>query len=534
MDAAAGDPDRISALPDDLLHLILGFLPETTAAARTAVLSRRWRHVWVHARNLVLSDVVPTAGYAGRRCRATPGYFAGFVDRLFARRGDAGIGSLTIRLYNHQCTPPEKVAEWIRYAVQHAADSFLPRIAQLSTATIELPSHGTTASIKLNLYGSTLRLPSPAAASTYGALTELVLHSPLLDGGGRALGDFASSCCPRLRKLDIGIPMCLPELVLRADALEELRLYHSEDLRELDVTAPNLRVLVVDRCFFRSEPAHDDDVSTRRVARVVAPRLEAIGMRDAPFCKHPDLDIHGLAGVCRLGDLYLNMTGRYYRDASAGVWLLENCPGVEHVELSLGHRCGGSLGFPADEVVNLPEFWTPGELIDLAAEGTAPFGSVKSLKVDMKASYFPQNHLVESMSSLLLRCPRLTSLSISKRASCTCQCSYDDSGYHRKISLGSLAEVEISGFTGKEEETDLVSLLFESSSSIKRMTLLTRAAKILGSQPWKVTVPPSWNEADHGQKIDPLVAEKLKGITCSTGQGRWDIKEEEGVYTWTY
>ncbi|OEL27267.1 hypothetical protein BAE44_0011715, partial [Dichanthelium oligosanthes] len=341
-----GDVDGISALPDDLLHLILGFLPDATAAARMAVLSRRWRHVWVHAQNLVLSDIAPTVGNAG--CRAKPGYFAGFVDRLFARRGDVGIGSLQIRLYNHHCTSPEKVNAWTRYAVQHVVDSFLLRITQKPTTTIiELPSHGRTTSIQLNLSGNSLQLPTVAASSTYEALTELVLDSARLGGGGRALGDFVSSCCPRLRKLDIRSPMGLPELVLRVDALEELHLSHAEDLRTLDVTAPNLRVFWVHRCF------HGGPRYANKVARVVAPRLEVIGMRDhLRLCKRPDLEIHGLTSVRRLSDLHLDMRGRCYRNTSAGIWLLENCPGVEHVQVSLDHYCGSLI--PPDEGLGLP------------------------------------------------------------------------------------------------------------------------------------------------------------------------------------
>ncbi|KAL6658226.1 hypothetical protein ACP70R_003812 [Stipagrostis hirtigluma subsp. patula] len=43
--ASAAGPDRISALPDALLHHVLGFL-HAREAVQTCVLAQRWRHVW--------------------------------------------------------------------------------------------------------------------------------------------------------------------------------------------------------------------------------------------------------------------------------------------------------------------------------------------------------------------------------------------------------------------------------------------------------------------------------------------------------
>jgi hypothetical protein len=50
----------------------------------------------------------------------------------------------------------------------------------------------------------------------------------------------------------------------------------------------------------------------------------------------------------------------------------------------------------------------------------------------------------------------------------------DKWNYHRKIALEVLEEVKISGYTGTNEEMDLVRLLFESSNSINRATLKSR------------------------------------------------------------
>uniref|UniRef100_M8B6K8 F-box domain-containing protein n=1 Tax=Aegilops tauschii TaxID=37682 RepID=M8B6K8_AEGTA len=52
-----GGPDLISALPDDLLLLVLARLPCAGAAARTGILSRRWRDLWPHLRRIVFRDI---------------------------------------------------------------------------------------------------------------------------------------------------------------------------------------------------------------------------------------------------------------------------------------------------------------------------------------------------------------------------------------------------------------------------------------------------------------------------------------------
>ncbi|KAI5000065.1 hypothetical protein ZWY2020_004654 [Hordeum vulgare] len=53
----ANGVDSLSALPDDLLLLVLAWLGCTIAAARTGLLARRWRGLWARLRDLAFRDV---------------------------------------------------------------------------------------------------------------------------------------------------------------------------------------------------------------------------------------------------------------------------------------------------------------------------------------------------------------------------------------------------------------------------------------------------------------------------------------------
>ncbi|KAL6645564.1 hypothetical protein ACP70R_017172 [Stipagrostis hirtigluma subsp. patula] len=522
----ADDLDRISALPDGLLHTILSFLPDATAAARTAVLSRRWRRVWIHALDLVL------------------------FDTKFAQRGCSDIRSLDIYMYCSGCTSPERVTEWIRHAMRRVTKSFVVELpfatalawdGRADRPTVELPSHGRTASITMYLSHRGLRLPT-AAGAKYSALMELRLYAASFSedplAGGRTLGDFVSSCCPRLRKLGIECPSGLaPQLVLRGKELEELHLSNVKGLRTLDVTAPKLRVLKLVCCF------QDDALGSRsggsvvdKVARIAALRLDEIHMRHSPRSKRPGLDIYDLTSVRRLG-ITLHVHGRYCYHMDASLWLLENCPGVEDVDVQLWQ-------LPQWERRNV----TAGEYVDLMLEGARPFGNVRNMVVKLYLS--PEPYLVASVSALLMRCPGLRSLCIKIHSSFSgeelskCSCADMDTWRsHKKNFLEYLWEVKISCFTGADVEMDLVRMLFESSNSIKSMTLsvVAKIPNIVSSSKMGFSllddvVSSSENgdtestvqdEEDDGRE---MIIQELMSIPC-TGQGRWCFAKD--LYTWT-
>ncbi|GJM91025.1 hypothetical protein PR202_ga07360 [Eleusine coracana subsp. coracana] len=511
MDSTGGKiDDGLSALPDDLLHLILASVGDDAAAvARTSVLSRRWRHVWLHAQDLSLAE-------ADTASRGAPGRFARSVDRALAHRGDADVGSLKI-VFRHCRATPAQVTAWLRYAARRVVTCFhldLGVTAQTSeaapppppAAVVELPSHGRAASVWLN-FPALARLRLPTTAATYDALTKLTLVDAWFDevapGGGRSLGSFVSACCPRLRVLNVGWPHGLRHLALRTDSLEELDLSGAYDLETLDVDAPNLRLLSVHWCFSGPMFSRVGDrlVATKWVRVSSARWLEEVRMLTTLTRRIP-VEIRGgdLTSVRRLSGIALDLHGRHCVDRNNGLWLLRKCTRAEHVQVDL-----------FDPVpITYPGFYDVP--VDFTAEGAAPFASVRTLSVMTRPFY--GRHFMANLSSLLSRFPCLRSLGVDifedhqgNDGPSGCLCDIDELDDHPNVSLTSLQDVKIIGFTGTEQEMSLVKLLFESSSSLKIMTVSVMTAKGKNN-----------DDADGG--LLERIGRELSNIPCND-RGRW-------------
>ncbi|KAL6858679.1 hypothetical protein ACP4OV_017681 [Aristida adscensionis] len=484
-------PDQ-RPLPDELLHLILGRVSDAPAVARTAVLSRRWRRVWVLASNL---------RFQGTDLTRHP--VPGFVDWVLAQRGDAAMESLKvyIRQRNEGPTSPstEQLNRWLRYAGRRVAGSLWLGVANKA--------------YDFARRGEAVDLPA------LGALTKLELFLAWFAADGRSLGDFVSSCCPRLQKLHVSCPGSISRealmqmqqqqhLVLCAEALRELHLEGVWGLSTLDVTAPELRVLRLVK-FVHCSPELPD-IAGGKLARIDAPRLEEIALEYPYLCRPPA----AMDTVRRVGGVALHVHGKYYRGTD-GLWLLQNCHGVEHVDVQLCHPAD-TFGVDEDE------------LVDLTSEGAAPFAAgVRSMVV--RADLLVQDpRLVASISSLISRCPRLISLqvrntcdsarvTITSEANPMCFCDNSDKWeFDEKIALESLEEVKFVNFTGAVPEMHLVRLLFESSNSTKCIALI---------------MPPK----ECG--LDRLVLEKEERVRHElmnipgADMGRWDFLKKE--FNWT-
>ncbi|XP_021317442.1 F-box/FBD/LRR-repeat protein At2g04230 isoform X4 [Sorghum bicolor] len=110
----SGGEDRISGLPDELLHDILVRLRCARAAARTSVLSRRWRHVWAHLPELRLDQ--------RRRPTASGLLFLDTIDAALAGYSAPTLERLSISIPSNSNAPSSvvgpgaRIAPWLHFA----------------------------------------------------------------------------------------------------------------------------------------------------------------------------------------------------------------------------------------------------------------------------------------------------------------------------------------------------------------------------------------------------------------------------------
>ncbi|KAL6656350.1 hypothetical protein ACP70R_007176 [Stipagrostis hirtigluma subsp. patula] len=443
--------DRLSDLPDDLIGRIISFLP-TPQAVLTSQLSRRWRRVWAHvgALNVCVRGCV-------RRHRSYV-----LASEALARFPTPGIPSISVEIDGHV----HATEAWYREAMERAVGSV--RVTSLrELASLELPPCTRAEALAVTSPGTVLALPDPAAGMAFGRLAELSLSAVQLSGAARPLGEFLSSCCPRLRRLRLCCVSgdAVRRLALRTDALEALDVNNVGDLTRLDVVAANLRRLSVRSCF---------RFPTGGEVSVKAPRMEAIlWYRSYP----KQLDFGGdMTHVRRLAGLKLPALGRPDQfDAPYAVQLLHKCSLAEHLamelvmpdEMALLNWLGPEQGACEDLIRHVPQL---------------PNVSVLSLKL----SWGFGGNIGPSLASLLSRAPSLTRLRIDASPYCFTvteskeaappPCGEYQWGHSRKdgeLRLDRLREVSVDGLKGTDcEEYRVLELLLGSvPTSLERLSL---------------------------------------------------------------
>ncbi|XP_044954794.1 FBD-associated F-box protein At4g10400-like, partial [Hordeum vulgare subsp. vulgare] len=103
--------DRIGALPDNILHHMLSFLP-AQAAVRTCVLAHRWRHLWRSTTGLRIGGLDDEESVHVQDIRK-------FVDHLLILRERTDLDTVEIKFHEFLGDDEPYVNLWIRFAVMN-------------------------------------------------------------------------------------------------------------------------------------------------------------------------------------------------------------------------------------------------------------------------------------------------------------------------------------------------------------------------------------------------------------------------------
>ncbi|KAF3341112.1 F-box/LRR-repeat protein [Carex littledalei] len=102
--------DRISKLPDHILHHILSFLP-LQEAGRTSILSHRWIHVWVSMQGLKF--------YTDEFANCGPDKFISYVNAALPYRSKQDLQVFKTFLFNDSPTNIAASTRWITHALKN-------------------------------------------------------------------------------------------------------------------------------------------------------------------------------------------------------------------------------------------------------------------------------------------------------------------------------------------------------------------------------------------------------------------------------
>ncbi|KAM3277390.1 hypothetical protein ACQJBY_045334 [Aegilops geniculata] len=214
----ADGEDRLSTLPDELIQLVLSFLP-SRQAVQTCVLATRWRTLWKSVPAIRLDANVGTYQFGQD--------LSHFVHSLLQHRDPTPLRECEVLFYDHHHGQDEEVIErdfdlWLRYAVSCKA-----RVIRFEII-VYFP----------------LRLSAGTLISQH--LTRLILHNVWFD-------DFSLDVlgCQLLEVLDI------QECVINIETVFPKSLQHlmirDTDLYPMQtrcvISAPGLVILELVRCF---------------------------------------------------------------------------------------------------------------------------------------------------------------------------------------------------------------------------------------------------------------------------------------------
>ncbi|CAN6180927.1 unnamed protein product [Urochloa humidicola] len=434
-DTGVGE-DRLSALPDDVLVLILLRLCSTAGAARTSVLSHRWRRVWAFLPDLRFGP-------------APDGHRIGDI----LRGPDPPPPLHFISVFTEDSSPGSLVA-WLPVAARRLSGDLIyfntlpfkeDGEGEEEAGAVQLPcfENATGINISLSLLG--LTLPS---AGTFARLVNLALYCFRLHGPCEHLGDMVSSQrCPSLQFLTLCNIRGVDTLTIHSESLLKLNLYYLKGLLQLTIVAAVLKEFKLFSSFVTEQPA----------ASISAPQLVSLKWRDSY-----DPSSVQLGDLGRLRQLKADCVLVYCLHGSAenhrvlNLWQQFRSIQMLHIELTYPPDNIGSLPYSIEDITVLPR------TIFLTLE-------VKNEGHNFGPSSFHMLRLCTGIRRLSLVLG--TSTGLESTCQSGCGCDQPANWKTQEFSLNSLTEVEVTGLRGAEHEIVFMERLFSWATVLKKMKL---------------------------------------------------------------
>ncbi|CAL5077736.1 unnamed protein product [Urochloa decumbens] len=438
-DAGADGEDRLSALPDEVLVLILLRLRTTTEAARTSVLARRWRRVW-----LLLPELRFHLAPDGHRIRKV----------LLAPNAPPPLHRISVVTED---SAPDSLGAWLPDAARRLSGALVyhrivPGVEDLASpmpdeagegGAIQLPCFEKATRIEINLGLLGLDLP---LAGTFAQLTELSLYRVHLRGPIE-LGDFVSSPrSPRLQKLRIRDARGVDKLTIHSESLLEVDLRRLKGFQRLSISASALNELNLLKCFGKNQP----------VAFICAPQLESLAWTDSYDPSSVDLGNLGQLQVLRTNGFFVfsKPDCRYNRDF---LRLLQQFRFI---------RSLGILVFYQRDIGNFPYL-----MEDITMLPLTEFLTVEV--VNNGHNFGPSSFHILRLCTGIRRLSMKLHIIRGLKSACHpgCICDQPANWKAQELSLNRLRKVELAGLEGTEHEVVFLEQLFSWATVLKKMEI---------------------------------------------------------------